>query len=189
MLVWFWLAKIISGRSQQDNTRRGVERGSVAMCVFKLVQDVSEGLFSQVRLNKAMQKLWPRVVGQSHFGPDSQIVGRSIRVGSRTFSIGEDLGSEDGLCRECVRWQRGGLALRLLHRLKMLRGSSGLLRSSLHRVGGFKARGLRTEKVLYPPGIGGRTEGGVDEARGPLDPEQMLLRRRNEWGSSGGCGV
>lgn len=29
--VWFWLARIIRGRSQQVSTRRGVERGSVAM--------------------------------------------------------------------------------------------------------------------------------------------------------------
>lgn len=28
--IWFWLAKIIRGRSQQDKTRRGVERASVA---------------------------------------------------------------------------------------------------------------------------------------------------------------
>lgn len=30
-LVWFWLARIISGRSQQVRTRSGVDRGSVAM--------------------------------------------------------------------------------------------------------------------------------------------------------------
>lgn len=29
--VWFWLARIIRGSSQQVRTRRGVERGSVAM--------------------------------------------------------------------------------------------------------------------------------------------------------------
>jgi len=29
--VWFWLARIIRGRSQQVRTKRGVERGSVAM--------------------------------------------------------------------------------------------------------------------------------------------------------------
>lgn len=29
--VWFWLAKIISGRSQQVRTRRGVDKGSVAI--------------------------------------------------------------------------------------------------------------------------------------------------------------
>jgi len=30
-VMWFWLARIISGRSQQVRTRSGVERGSVAM--------------------------------------------------------------------------------------------------------------------------------------------------------------
>lgn len=29
--VWFWLARIIRGRSQQVRVRRGVERGSVAI--------------------------------------------------------------------------------------------------------------------------------------------------------------
>ena len=29
--VWFWLAKIIRGRSQQVRTSRGVDRRSVAM--------------------------------------------------------------------------------------------------------------------------------------------------------------
>ena len=29
--VWFWLARIISGKSQQVRTKRGVDRGSVAM--------------------------------------------------------------------------------------------------------------------------------------------------------------
>lgn len=28
--VWFWLARIMSGKSQHVNTRRGVERVSVA---------------------------------------------------------------------------------------------------------------------------------------------------------------
>lgn len=29
--IWFWLARIMRGRSQQVRARRGVERGSVAM--------------------------------------------------------------------------------------------------------------------------------------------------------------
>lgn len=29
--IWFWLARIISGRSQHVRTSKGVERGSVAM--------------------------------------------------------------------------------------------------------------------------------------------------------------
>lgn len=31
VVVWFWLARIIKGRSQQVKTRRGVERRSVAI--------------------------------------------------------------------------------------------------------------------------------------------------------------
>lgn len=42
--MWFWLARIISGRSQQVRTRRGVESGSVAMYWFINDQPVSAGV-------------------------------------------------------------------------------------------------------------------------------------------------
>lgn len=46
-LVWFWLARIIRGSNQQDSTRRGVERGSVAVNVPRNVHPVSDGHFIQ----------------------------------------------------------------------------------------------------------------------------------------------
>lgn len=63
--VWFWLARIIRGRSQQVRTSRGVDRGSRAIIVFKLDHPVSPALFSQVRLKTAIIKLWARAVGHS----------------------------------------------------------------------------------------------------------------------------
>lgn len=56
--MWFWLAKIIRGSSQQDNTKRGVDRGSVAK--YRLDDDhpVSESHFNHIRLMAAIVKLW-----------------------------------------------------------------------------------------------------------------------------------
>lgn len=57
VVVWFWLARIISGRSQQVSTKRGVDRGSVAMKRLREDQPVSEGVFNHVRLVKAIMRL------------------------------------------------------------------------------------------------------------------------------------
>lgn len=65
-LVWFWLARIIRGRSQQVRTRRGVERVSVARYELSDVHPVSERFFSQVRLARAIRRLCVNVVGHSH---------------------------------------------------------------------------------------------------------------------------
>lgn len=54
------------------------------------VQPASVKLSSQVRLMRAIMRLWARVVGQSHFGGVSQVVGTSMSVGIRTFSIVKD---------------------------------------------------------------------------------------------------
>lgn len=48
---------------------------------------VSEGHLIQVRLIMAIIRLWIVVVVQSHLGEENQIVGNSIIVGIRTFSI------------------------------------------------------------------------------------------------------
>ena len=55
--MWFWLARIIIGRSQHDRIRRGVERGSVA--IRGLIRDhpVSEVKVSQWRLIIAIIRL------------------------------------------------------------------------------------------------------------------------------------
>lgn len=70
-------------------TRRGVDKGSVAMYRFNEVQPVSDRLSNQVRLASAIIRLWARVVGQSHLGDTNQVVGTSISVGIRIFSIVE----------------------------------------------------------------------------------------------------
>jgi len=79
----------MSGSSQQVSTRRGVDKGSVAMYKFKEAQPVSARLLSHVRLNNAMTRLWVRAVGHNHLGCASQAVGTSISVGIRIFSIVE----------------------------------------------------------------------------------------------------
>lgn len=86
--VWFWLARIIRGRSQHVRTSRGVDRGSVAINRFRVDQPVSNAYFSHERLISAINMLWARVVGQSHLAGVNQAVGTSIKVGMRTFSIG-----------------------------------------------------------------------------------------------------
>ena len=116
--VWFWLAKIINGSNQQVRTRRGVERGSVAMRELRDVQPVSDELTSQVRLANAITRLWPSVVGQSHLAGTTQVVGTSISVGIKIFSIVRGLGFVIGRSHGSGRLQLVELALRLLRRRK-----------------------------------------------------------------------
>jgi len=97
--MWFWLARIIRGRSQHDRIRRGVDKGSVAISGFIRDQPVSEAWNSQWRLIKAIMSPWVRDEGHSHFGGVSQIVGNSISVGRRIFSIVRGLGFVGGQCR------------------------------------------------------------------------------------------
>lgn len=85
--VWFWLARIIRGRSQQVNTMRGVDKGSVAIIRLRLDQPISSVLISHVKLIKAMSRLWPKVVGHSHFAGTIHAVGINIIVGISTFNI------------------------------------------------------------------------------------------------------
>lgn len=87
--VWFWLARIISGKSQQVRTRSGVDRGSVAMYWLREVQPVSDRFSNQVRLASAIIRLWAKAVGHNHFEGTIQVVGTSISVGIRIFSIVE----------------------------------------------------------------------------------------------------
>ena len=86
-VIWFWLARIISGSSQQDSTRRGVERGSVAIRGFIVDQPVSDGFTNQCRLARATIRLWAREDDQTHLLGVSQMAGKSMRVGRRIFNI------------------------------------------------------------------------------------------------------
>lgn len=86
-VMWFWLARIIRGRSQQDKIRKGVERESVARYGVRKVHPVSDEVLSQSRLVSAIRRLCRSVVGHSHLCGVSQVVGMSIMVGMRIFSI------------------------------------------------------------------------------------------------------
>lgn len=85
--VWFWLARIIRGSSQQVSTRRGIDRRSVAMYGLRDAQPVSDKFASHVRLMNAMTRLWVRVMGHNHFEGVHHVTGTSISVGMRIFSI------------------------------------------------------------------------------------------------------
>lgn len=122
VLIWFWLAKIIKGSSQQVSTSRGVDRGSVPKYELEEAQPVSKGHLIQVRLVRAIVRLWKVIMVQSHFGGDSQIVGNSMIVGIRIFSIVVSLGLVGGLFREFGLWQLVRLVLLQLHRLRRLVG-------------------------------------------------------------------
>lgn len=128
-VVWLWLARTIKGSNQQVRTRRGVERGSVAIKGLRQDQPVSEALFSQTRLIKATVRLWRRVAGHSHLAGVNQAVGRIMRVGIRIFSIVGGLGFGDDRSRGSGRWPLVGQVLRLLRRLKMQVKAWGRARS------------------------------------------------------------
>ncbi len=89
-LMWFWLARIISGRSQHVRTKRGVDSGSVAKYELDIAHPVSDVHFNHVRLIRAIRRLCVVVVVHSHLGEVNQIVGNNIMVGISTFNIAGD---------------------------------------------------------------------------------------------------
>lgn len=68
-------------------------------------------------------------MGHNHLPGTNQVVGTSMRVGSKIFNIVGGLGFVDGRNRGFVQLRRGGLGLHLLHKLKKLGGEGGRLRS------------------------------------------------------------
>lgn len=88
--MWFWLARSIRGRSQQVNTNKGVDKGSVARNWLDVAQPVSDVHLSHVRLTRAINRLCAVVVDHNHLGEVNQIVGNNIIVGTNTFNIAED---------------------------------------------------------------------------------------------------
>lgn len=99
--VWFWLAKIIRGRSQHERIKRGVDRGSVAKYGFRKVHPVSEVFFSHIRLVRAIKRLFKSEEGHSHLGGVSHVASISMVVGIRIFNIVGDLSFVGGLIHGC----------------------------------------------------------------------------------------
>lgn len=110
------------GSSQQVSTRRGVERGSVAMYRLSSDQPVSDMFWSQDRLISAIIRLCVRAVGHSHLAGASQVVGTSMSVGIRIFSTVVSSGFVIGRFRVSGRWLLVVLGPRLPHRLRRLAG-------------------------------------------------------------------
>lgn len=71
-----------------------------------------------MKLTKAIIRLWNIVLVQSHLGEDNQIVGKSIIVGIRIFSIVGDLGPVIGLFRGFGLWRPVGQDLHWPRRLR-----------------------------------------------------------------------
>lgn len=55
-----------------------------------VAQPLSDVHLSQVRLIRAIERLWLVVAVHNHLEGTSQIVGNSMIVGTNTFSIAED---------------------------------------------------------------------------------------------------
>lgn len=68
-------------------------------------------------------------MGHSHLLGTNQVVGISMRVGSKIFNIVGGLSFVNGQSRGYEQLLRGVQGLHLLHRLKMLKGGGGRLRS------------------------------------------------------------
>ena len=145
---WFWLARIIRGRSQHESTRRGPDRGSAPIRGLRCVHPASRDVFSQGRLSAAINRLLVVVVCQSHFWGQIHVSGIRAKVGIRTFNIVKGLGFLSDRIRESVRWQQGGQGLHLLRRLRRLGGLWVPMRKLWSLVREIRGRGRCKAKVL-----------------------------------------
>lgn len=85
--MWFWLARIIKGRSQHVKTRRGVDNVSIAVYNPREVQPVSDMFLIQVKLSIEIIKLYDSVKRHRCGKFESQVTGISIKVGIKIFII------------------------------------------------------------------------------------------------------
>lgn len=99
-------------------TNKGIDRGSIPIYRLDIIQPVSDDHLIQVKLIKAIIRLWSVVVVQSHLDGVSQIVGKSIIVGIKIFSIVVNLGLVGDLCRGFELWRLVVLGLHWPHMLK-----------------------------------------------------------------------
>lgn len=126
-MMCFWLARIISGRSQQVSTRRGADSGSTPRRLLASCQPVWMSDFRYVRFTVAIIIAWTVIAGHSHFFWRAQVSGSSIIVGTRIFNIVVDLDFVSGQSRGSELLLLVGLGRRLLRRLRMLGVILGLL--------------------------------------------------------------
>lgn len=116
----------------------------------------------------------------NHFLWASQIVGKSINVGKRTFSIAGGLDFGGDLCRGFGRLQLIGQGQRLLHKPKKLVVAWGVQRIQWPPAGGLRGIGRRRARVLFLPDKVVLTRGGFGGKRVLLGLVERLLRRQNE---------
>lgn len=96
--MWFWLARIIRGRSQHERIRRGLERESVPKYELRHIHPEAQDVLAQKRLTAAIRRLFTVAVCQIHLWFENQVAGMSIRVGTKIFNIGGDSGFGVGQC-------------------------------------------------------------------------------------------
>lgn len=139
--VWFWLARIMRGRSQQVKINSGVESISRAIKVLTEVQLDVGNFISNGRLASAIIKLWRVVVGQSHLAGTIQVTGTSMKVAIRISSIVTGSGFAGGRSRGYGQWLLVKQGLRLLHMLRMQGEVWEMLKSLWSLVVGSIRRG------------------------------------------------
>lgn len=86
LLRWFWLAIIISGRSQVVRISRGADSESEKKLSEK-IRPVSVIWFSIDRLIRLINRLWMVVLIQTMLFLDNHVSGSSMAVGRMIFSI------------------------------------------------------------------------------------------------------
>lgn len=114
-LMWFWLARRVSGSSHVVNTRSGADRGSAENIMEKLRLF---SLFCHMRLReiKLISRLWVVTLIHTFLSLESQVRGRSISDGNIIFSIVVGLGFGRSQSRECLRFLLIELSLLRLRR-------------------------------------------------------------------------
>lgn len=83
---WFWLAKIIKGRSQTVRITKGVEMGSKKNIGENVILKMSF-CHSNVRLERLINRLWDKTLIHSIFLSESQVNGININDGKIIFNI------------------------------------------------------------------------------------------------------
>ena len=83
---WFWLAMIMSGRSQQDSTSSGDEIWSMPVQGVRYLCGWYVGI-NHCRLTVAIRRLYRVVLVHRDLGGDRRVTGRSMIVGRIIFNI------------------------------------------------------------------------------------------------------
>lgn len=118
-LMWFWLARSISGSSQVVRIISGVDKGSAEnkMEELRLFSLFWYRRLIEIRL---IRRLWAVTLTHALSLFESQVSGKSISVGKTIFSIVVGLGFVQSQIHMCLRFWLIGLTLQPLRRQRTL---------------------------------------------------------------------